>query len=136
MTSKDERLRAALAPDDEAFLASLDNGRGLFAQIGESFQGPLRAWTIAVNVGVLVASAVGLWAIWRMLEAETTRGLILWAAAGWAAWTVQIAGKQWLWDRMNTLSILRELKRIELRITRLEAFQASPVESPGETLRN
>lgn len=55
-----------------------------------------------------------------MLEAETTRELILWAAAAWAAWTVQIVPKQWGLNRMQTLSILRELKRLELRIARLE----------------
>ena len=120
MADFDNRLRAALTEDDDAFLDSLEKDRGLFAQIGESFRGPMRFMTIAANVAVLIATAVGLWAIWQMLSADSTRGLILWAAAGWAAWTLQIGLKQWIWSRIQTLSVLRELKRLELRLARME----------------
>ncbi|MFN4297197.1 MAG: DUF6768 family protein [Brevundimonas sp.] len=121
MTREIDRLRAALEADDEAFLNSLEKERGLFAQIGETFRGPMRAMTIAANGVALIATAVGLWAVWKMLGAASTRDLILWAAAAWAAWTMQIAIKQWIWSRMNTLSILREIKRMELRMAALEA---------------
>ena len=89
MTQENDRLRAALEADDETFLNSLEKERGLFAQIGETFRGPMR--------------------------------LILWAGAAWAAWTLQIGIKQWIWSRVNTLSILREMKRMELRMAALEA---------------
>lgn len=120
MTDLDNRLRAALSADDEAFLDSLEKERGLFAQIGESFRGPMRAMTVVANVAVLIATAVGLWSVWKMFDADTTRGLILWAAAAWAAWTMQIGLKQWIWSRIQTLSVLRELKRLELRLARIE----------------
>lgn len=120
MTDTDRRIRDALSADDEAFLDSLDKDRGLFAQIHETFRGPMRWLTIVANVLVIAATAAGIWAIVKILGADDTRALILWAAFGWAAWTIQIALKQWLWDRINTLGILRELKRIELRIARLE----------------
>lgn len=120
MTEFEDRIRASLSEEDEAFLRKLQTERGLFAQIGEMFRGPMRWLTVAVNVLVLAATAAGIWAVVKMIGADDTRGLILWAAAAWALWTVQLALKQWLWDRMNTLSILRELKRIELRVTRLE----------------
>lgn len=120
MTDLDNRLRAALSADDEAFLDTLEKERGLFAQIGESFRGPMRAMTVVANIAVLIATAVGLWAIWQMLAADTTRGLILWAAAAWAAWTLQIGLKQWISSRIQTLSVLRELKRLELRLARIE----------------
>ena len=121
MTQETDRLRAALEADDEAFLNSLEKERGLFAQIGETFRGPMRAMTIAANVVVLIATAVGLWAVWKMFDASSTRDLILWAAAAWAAWTMQIGIKQGIWSRVNTLSILREMKRMELRMAALEA---------------
>jgi hypothetical protein len=120
MSDLDRRLEAALSVDDQAFLDSLENERGLFAQIAETYRGPLRYMTAAASIGGFAATAVGLWSIWEMFAADSTRGLILWAAAGWAAWTVQIALKQWIFDRMNLKSILRELKRIELRLVLLE----------------
>lgn len=120
MTDLDNRIRTALSADDEAFLNSLEKERGLFAQIGESFRGPMRFMTIVANVAVLIATAIGLWSVWKMFDADTTRGLILWAAAAWAAWTMQIGLKQWIWSRIQTLSVLRELKRLELRLARIE----------------
>ena len=121
MTQDNDRLRAALEADDEAFLNGLEKERGLFAQIGETFRGPMRTMTVVANVAVLIATAVGLWAVWKMFVAASTRELILWAAAAWAAWTLQIGLKQWIWSRVNTLSILREMKRMELRMAALEA---------------
>ena len=121
MTQENDRLRAALEADDETFLNSLEKERGLFAQIGETFRGPMRTMTIAANVAALIATAVGLWAVWKMFGAASTRELILWAGAAWAAWTLQIGIKQWIWSRVNTLSILREMKRMELRMAALEA---------------
>ena len=41
MTSVDDRIRAALSAEDEAFLKGLDDERGLFAQIGASFHGTI-----------------------------------------------------------------------------------------------
>lgn len=120
MADLDNRLRAALSADDEAFLDALEKERGLFAQIGESFRGPMRTMTVIANIAVLIATAVGLWSVWQMFEADTTRELILWAAAAWAAWTMQIGLKQWIWSRIQTLSVLRELKRLELRLARME----------------
>lgn len=120
MADLDNRLRAALSADDEAFLDTLEKERGLFAQIGESFRGPMRTMTVIANVAVLIATAIGLWSVWQMFQADTTRGLILWAAAAWAAWTLQIGLKQWIWSRIQTLSVLRELKRLELRLARIE----------------
>jgi hypothetical protein len=120
MTEFDDRLRRALDADDEEFLRDLEGERGLFDQLGDTMRGPLGRWGIMAWVIVLVVTAGGFYAIWRMFAAGDTRSLILWAGAAWFLWTVQIAVKQWIFDRMHTLSILRELKRIELRIARLE----------------
>ncbi len=130
MSDLDRRLQDALSIDDQAFLANLENERGLFAQIAEAYRGPLRYITALASIGAFAATALGLWSICEMISAESTRGLILWAAAGWAAWTVQIALKQWIFDRMNLMSVLRELKRIELRLVMLEQRQTAAAARP------
>lgn len=121
MTDFDTRLRTALTADDEAFLRELEDGRGLWKQLGATLQGPMRAWSAMVIVLSIIATGLGFWSIWQMFQAETTRLLILWAAAAWASWTVQVMLKQWLFDRMNTLTILREIKKLELKVAQLEA---------------
>ncbi len=120
MTEFDDKLRANLSADDEAFLKDLEDGRGLFAQLGATFEGPMRYWSVFGWVIITVLTAFGIYAIWRMFQTDTDRALILWAGAAWAAWTAQIAMKQWVFDRMATLTILRELKKIELRVARME----------------
>lgn len=120
MTDFDDRLRRTLSEEDEAFLQELEDRRGLFDQLSATFQGPMRHFTWLANAVVLIATAIGLYCIWQMFQADTTRNLILWTAGGWAAWTIQIALKQWIWNRVNLLSTLRELKKIELRLARLE----------------
>lgn len=120
MTDFDKRLRDSLSREDEAFLRDLEDQRGMFEQLGAAFHGPMRFWTWVVNVVVLLVTGLGFYCIWQMFQVDTTRSLILWTAGGWASWTVQIALKQWLWERINMLNVLRELKKIELRLVRLE----------------
>lgn len=120
MTQFDDRLRGELDADDRAFLKQLEDNRGLFDQLGTTLEGPMGVWTKITLALILAATAFGLFAVWQMFAAETTRGLILWAGAAWAGWTVQVTAKKWLHDRMNTLTILREVKKLELRVARLE----------------
>ncbi len=120
MKSEKDMIMKSLTQDDEAFLRDLEDGRGLFTQISATFHGPMRFWTALGAVSVFVATALGLFTVWQLFHADTTRSLILWAGGAWAAWTAQIALKQWLFDRMNHMTVLRELKKIELRVAKLE----------------
>jgi len=116
MTNIDDRIQGALDADDRAFLDSLDDEPGLFRQLGNTFHGPMKGWIILINAVVFLLTILGFYAVWGFLNAEGVEAMLRWAALGWAAWTVQIAGKQWLMDRVNMLNILREVKRLELRI--------------------
>ncbi len=120
MTDLEKTLRHSLSADDKTFLQDLEDGRGLFTQLGATFQGPMRFWSVVVWIFVLAASALGFYCIWKMIGAPDTRSLILWTAGAWAAWTVQINLKQWIFQRMATLTLLRELKKIELRLAGVE----------------
>lgn len=116
MTNIDDRIRGALDADDRAFLEGLENEPGMFRQLGDTFRGPMKGWIILINTVVFLLTILGFYAVWGFLSAEGTESMLRWAALGWVAWTVQIAGKQWLMDRMNMLNILREVKRLELRV--------------------
>ncbi|MEM9422196.1 MAG: DUF6768 family protein [Pseudomonadota bacterium] len=120
MSDFDKKMQRSLSVDDDDFLKNLEDGRGLFTQMGATFQGPMRFWSIFAWVVVGVATGLGFFCVWKMFGAPDTRSLILWAAGAWAAWTVQVSLKQWAYHRMATLTILRELKKVELRVSRLE----------------
>ena len=120
MTDFDDRLRTALDADDEAFLSELESERGMFAQIGDTFSGPLGGWAKLIFVILFPMSGFMFYAVWQMFTVEGTREIILWSIGALA--TVIAVGlvKQWFFERMNLMAVLRELKRIELRIARIE----------------
>ena len=120
MTEIDDRIRAALDDDDRAFLASLDNPRGLFGQIGDSLGGPLGGWAKLVFVMTFVLSLVMVYAVWRMFVAAELREVVLWATS--VVVLVMAVGfmKDWLFSRMNMFFILREVKRLQVQVALLE----------------
>lgn len=120
MTDFDDRLRTALDADDEAFLSELESERGMFAQIGDTFSGPLGGWAKLIFVILFPMSAFMFYAVWQMFTVEGPRELILWSVGALAGAIAVGLVKQWFFERMNLMAILRELKRIELRIAHIE----------------
>jgi hypothetical protein len=126
MTDIDDRIRAGLDADDRDFLASLDRSRGLFTQIGDTLGGPLGGCAKLVYVVSVFLAAFTFFAAWSLLTAEETRQLILWAVAVVVAVVMQGFIKDWFFSRMNMLSILREVKRLQVQVAMLGGS-----ESPG-----
>lgn len=119
MTDIDDRIRGALDEDDRAFLASLDQGRGLFTQIGDTMSGPLGGWAM---MGTVIAALLGifiLYAVWQLFHVTEPRPLILWATGTLAALVAQGFLKQWFFSRMNMFTVLRELKRLQLQVAEI-----------------
>ena len=119
MTDIDDAIRSGLDADDRAFLASLDDERGLFRQLGDSLGGPLGGWAKVVFAMTFVMGIVLLVSVWQLLTADTTRDQILWATAAMAL--VMSTGflKDWLFSRMNMFTVLREVKRLQLQVAML-----------------
>jgi hypothetical protein len=119
MTDIDDRIRAGLDADDRAFLASLDDGRGLFGQLGDSLGGPLGGWAKLVFALTFALSLVMFYAVWRMFTSGELRDVVLWATA--TIVLVMSVGfmKDWLFSRMNMFFILREVKRLQVQVAML-----------------
>lgn len=118
MTTFEDRLLTSLNADDEAFLKELEQDVGLFQQMGMTFSGPLRYWTAFAFVFSLFFFGVAIWAVYNMFQADDIKIVVLWGAlGGWSSLAVGLI-KIWFWMRMNHLGVLRELKRIELRLVK------------------
>jgi hypothetical protein len=119
MTDIDDAIRSGLDADDRAFLASLDDERGLFRQLGDSLGGPLGGWAKMVFAMTFLLGIVLLVSAWQLLTADTTRDQILWATAAMAL--VMSTGflKDWLFSRMNMFTVLREVKRLQVQVAML-----------------
>jgi len=123
MTTIDDRIRGALDEDDRAFLASLDDSRGLFMQLGESLGGPLGGWAKLVFAMTFVMAAAMFYCVWELFTATETRDIILWATG--TVVLVMSTGflKDWLFSRMNMFTVLREVKRLQVQVAMLEGRQ-------------
>jgi hypothetical protein len=60
-----------------------------------------------------------IWTAWQALHATTDRGAILWSAGFIACMIPFGLLRLWFWSRANHLVLLRELKRLELRVLRM-----------------
>lgn len=119
MTKFDDDLRAGLTADDKAFLDDLENGRGLFDQLGATLHGPMRFWSYLITVVTFLWFCFAIYAGWRAIEAVELRETILWSAGFLLSFQAVGLLKMWMFDRMNLLSLLAEMKKIELRVAQL-----------------
>ena len=119
MTNPDERITAALDQDDHAFLASLDSNRGMFQQIGDSMQGPLGWWArfafvIAIVIGIGLA-----YSFYRAVTADTSDAILGWGLTTIGLLVMQGFLKEWMFARMTMLTLLGELKRLQVQVALL-----------------
>lgn len=118
MTDFETRLKDGLSADDEAFLNGLEHEDGLFQQMGGTFSGPLKYWTVFAFILSFVFAGLAGFGLYQVWLAETTKAMFMWFALfSFAALAVSML-KIWFWLRMNHMATMRELKRIELRIAR------------------
>ena len=118
MSSFEDRLMTSLSADDEAFLRDLESDAGLFQQVGAAFSGPMKYLTGMAVFMSFVIFLVSLWAGYNMLISTDLKHVVLWGALfGWTSLGVGLI-KIWFWMRMNHLTVLRELKRIELPLVK------------------
>ena len=120
MTSAtDDIISDALSDDDRAFLARLDDERGLFTQVGDVLTGPLSGWTRLIFVVTFFMAMATIYAIWMAFTAEGERELILWTAGALVGFIATGFTKDWFFSRMNMLNILREVKRLQVQVAML-----------------
>ena len=116
MSDFDDKLRQALESGEPIELDRQDSVRDLLAQ---SFKAQKRWMVLFLWAEGLAIMGVGIWAIVRLYHAQELKQLIVWSTVlilcGVFYVLVKVIGWQW----MNKYSILREIKRLELRISAL-----------------
>ncbi|RGP40918.1 hypothetical protein BPTFM16_01212 [Altererythrobacter insulae] len=116
MSTIDERISGAMSDDDRAFLASLDEERGLFEQVGDTLTGPLAGWSRLIFVVAFGLGITLIYSAWRFFTASGGDDLLFWGLITLGILMMQGFIKEWFYNRMNMIAILRELKRLQLQI--------------------
>ncbi len=119
MSNIDERIAGALSDDDRAFLASLDEGRGLFTQVGDVLSGPLGGWAKLVFVVTFFLAIATFYAIWQFFTVDPVRETVMWGIGVLIGFIATGFTKDWFFSRMNMLTVLREVKRLQVQVAML-----------------
>ena len=120
MTKIDDDLRARLSAADEEFLADLENGDGFFTQLFATLKGPQGWIGIMILAVAFTLVALSAWFVWEAFHAENVKHTVLWMGGGIGGLIGQGILRLFLTSRMHMLAMMRELKRIELRLVKLD----------------
>ena len=117
----DERVILPTQDAEDRVLMDRFGEQGIFAQVGGLFQGKL-AWLAAVTfIVATIMVAIGIYAAWKFATVDDMTAMVRWGGLAWAGLTVQMMIKLWSWMRMESNRVIREVKRLELQIARLQA---------------
>ena len=116
--SIDEMIARALGDGEKEEFEALGE-LTLFEQIVETFRGRTR-WLngILIVYSLLFSTLFGV-SIFRFLAATEVREQIMWASLGILAMVIIGLLKMWYWMELNRVTIMREIKRLELQVARL-----------------
>ena len=121
MSDLNDKIREALRNDDDEALAQLAEEPDLFDQVLETFRGRNRALIfLAIAFGV-VFMALSVFCLVRFFQtdADAVKPMIAWALGFMFCMLAVFGMKVWYWMELQKNAITREVKRLELQVTRL-----------------
>ena len=111
----DKKIKQELNQQTPEIEAILMRDQGLFDMLFATFRSNMRGWMIWVNIVVLVVSGFMLYCGYQFFTA-TPEEQMFWGMCTMMLLFIQGMTKQWIFMEVNRSSIMRELKRLELRL--------------------
>ncbi len=117
MSHTDNNIRGAVGKGGDCDLSRDETFREMIAQ---TFRGRTRWITVLAWVYALLFTAAAVVSAVLFFKAGNTRNLILWATVFLTSVLFTGILKLWFWMAMNRNSLLREIKRLESLLAKLE----------------
>lgn len=117
--SLDDRIKQELESEANQIDEILNDKQGLTELISGSFKSGMRIWMILINIVIIIVSAVMVWSGYEFFVSEELEPRVFWGVCLVISAMAQIAMKQWVWMEMHRSSLLREIKRVEVAVARL-----------------
>ncbi len=114
----DDFIREALGPGEGELWDELGEP-SLAELVTETFTGRRRVFTVFTWFLTLLFFVGGVYASLRMLDATDLRGTVVWFATAALCVVSVVAFKIWSWLEMVRISLMREVKRVELQLAHL-----------------
>jgi hypothetical protein len=126
----DRMIRRALA-EEEAELPWSVKDPSMTSLLTETFRGRNRFLAMGGVVANIVLLGVALLSVTRFLGTGDVREMLLWGSAALLCVVLILAVKIWYWLEMARLSLTRDIKRLELRVSRLAEKLQEPENPRG-----
>ncbi|GER05799.1 hypothetical protein GCM10007972_05710 [Iodidimonas muriae] len=129
MTKLDDLIEDALTHENQT-LSGHSVEPGYFAQAKGLFHGPL-GWVMwLVYIVQVLAFAAAAFSFWQMLIVLESVMAVRWGIGAVLLFLFTLSGKSFMGSHLEANRILREVKRLELRLSMMEAAKAN--DSVGE----
>jgi len=117
----DKKIKEALQQDSDNIDKMVAKEPGIFQMLFDAYKGSLGRWILIVGVVTFAVTVLMFWCGYQFFFVEgNMMHKLHWGVGLLLSTMVQIAMKMWSFMEMNRQSVIRELKRIELAIERLE----------------
>ena len=116
MNEIDEKIKAALKEEDMQLYEDINTEAGLFELVGLSFKGKNAWMTWYMWILGFVVFFLGVYSFTEFLAQEDIKSSLAWMIAIIACLLILTLIKIMSWQQMHKLEVMRELKRLELRI--------------------
>ena len=119
----DDIIKQALQEDEKDLLARIGDEPGYFKQAFQLLNGPL-AWLMWVMSAVNLAAFAGfLFCAWKLFGAVNPTEAVKWGVAALLLASITLFLKGGMGVHAQVNRVLREFKRMELRLARIEGRQ-------------
>ena len=119
MSDIDEKILDALNNEDREAMDSYGEELGPFGLIRESFRGVFRAVVIMVFVLVVIFAVALVYSAFKFFSVEDLELKLNWLAIGLTSLFMVGLLRLWYFLELNRLSVIREVKRLELQVSLL-----------------
>ena len=121
MNDVDRAIRNALATEDTELFDRLGADQALHRQVLETFQGQLRWFNVlGWLVGFVLFGTASFFAL-RFTRAQDVAEMLRWGALSGLAFAGLALVKIWFWLELQKNAVVREVKRLEVQVTKLAA---------------
>lgn len=115
----DERIRDQLRADTDPADTAADE-KSLFGMLFRVFTGGLRRWAVFAMALTLVFVGLTVWCGYEFFTAASVDGRVFWGVLAVVAFHAVTMLKLWFFMEMNRNSMIREVKRVEIALMRLD----------------
>lgn len=125
MNDLDEAIREGYSAEDAEMMRRLAADPSMMRQVLNAFHGPFGGLNVLSVFFTLAMLGGGGYSVWRFLGAADVRDMLIWGGAASIAVCGVAMVKLWFWMELQRNATVREIKRLELQVSRLAARLAS-----------